>query len=411
MASKKRKLYDVRSGFPALLADVKQRIQTAQTRAMLAVNSELVRLYWDIGHIIAQRQKRAGWGAGVIPRLAQELKNEMPELKGFSERNIGRMIAFHRQYPDPSSILPQAVAELAECPVLPRTGAGMDGSEKVPQPVAKLASDIKLPQAAAHMTDSLLWLVPWAHHVILMDKVHDLAARRWYMEQTLVNGWSRNILAMQIDAQAHARHGRARTNFAATLPPHQSDLVQQTLKDPYIFDFLTLTEPFQERELETGLIRHLEKFLLELGQGFAFVGRQYKVDVGGEDFYIDLLFYHLRLRAFIVIDLKKGKFKPEYAGKLNFYCNVVNERLRHAGDQPTIGLILCQERSRLLAEYSFAGIDKPIGISTYELSRSLPKGLQSTLPTVEEIEAELGEFMEPERPKQTGGRKKKGGEK
>jgi len=383
MANKRRALFDVRSGFPALLADVKQRIQTVQTRALLAVNSELVRLYWDIGHIIAQRQKRAGWGAGVIPRLAQELKNEMPELKGFSERNIGRMIAFHRQYPDPSSILPQAVA--------------------------KLASDIKLPQAAAHETDSLLWLVPWAHHVILMDKVHDLAARSWYMEQTLVNGWSRNILAMQIDAQAHARHGRVRTNFAATLPPHQSDLVQQTLKDPYIFDFLTLTEPFQERELETGLIRHLEKFLLELGQGFAFVGRQYKVDVGGEDFYIDLLFYHLRLRAFIVIDLKKGKFKPEYAGKLNFYCNVVNDRLRHSGDQPTIGLILCQERSRLLAEYSFAGIDKPIGISTYELSRSLPKGLQSALPTVEEIEAELGEFREPGKPKQTGGSKKKGG--
>jgi len=176
MASKK--LSDSRSGFPALLADVKQRIQTTQTRAVLAVNSELVRLYWDIGHIIAQRQKRAGWGAGVIPRLVQELKNEMPELKGFSERNIGRMIAFYKQYPDPSSILPQAVAELAGCSVLPRTGAGMDRSEKVPQPVAKLASDIKLPQAAAHMTDSLLWLVPWAHQVIIMDKVHDLAARR-----------------------------------------------------------------------------------------------------------------------------------------------------------------------------------------------------------------------------------------
>jgi predicted nuclease of restriction endonuclease-like (RecB) superfamily len=228
------------------------------------------------------------------------------------------------------------------------------------------------------------------------------------MEQALANGWSRNILAIQIEAQAHARHGKARSNFAVTLPSHQSDLVQQTLKDPYIFDFLTLTEPFQERELETELVRHLEKFLLELGQGFAFVGRQYKLDVGEEEFYIDLLFYHLRLRAFVVIELKKGKFKPEYAGKLNFYCNVVNDRLKQPTDQPTIGLILCQERSRLLAEYSFAGIDKPIGISTYELTRALPTELRSALPTVEEIEAELAEVVK-KTPKRAGGRKKKGG--
>jgi predicted nuclease of restriction endonuclease-like (RecB) superfamily len=209
------------------------------------------------------------------------------------------------------------------------------------------------------------------------------------MEQTLANGWSRNVLAAQIDARAHARHGKAVSNFSALLPSPQSDLAQQALKDPYIFDFLTLAEPFHERELETALVRHLEKFLLELGQGFAFVGRQYRLDVGDEDFYVDLLFYHLRLRAFVAIDLKKGKFKPEYAGKLNFYCNVVNDRLKQPDDQPTIGLLLCQERDRLLAEYSFAGIDKPIGISTYELTRALPRELRSALPTVEEIEAEL----------------------
>ena len=296
------------TGLPAdyatLLAEVKQRIQTAQTRAVLAVNSELVRLYWDIGQIINERQKREGWGAAVVPRLASELKNEMPELKGFSERNIGRMIAFYRSYPEPSIILPQPVAKMS-CP------------EKLPQPVAQLSG-------------SLLWLLPWAHHVILMDKVADLTARMWYMAQSLASGWSRNILALQIDLQAHLRHGKVVSNFTAAMPPHQSDLVQQTLKDPYIFDFLTLTEPFQERELETELVRHLEKFLLELGQGFAFVGRQYRLDVGAEDFYIDLLFYHLTLRSFIVIDLKKGKFKPEYAGKLNFYCSVVNDRLKHA---------------------------------------------------------------------------------
>lgn len=354
----------VRSGFAALVTEVKGRIQAAQTRAMLAVNAELVRLYWDIGHIIDERQQREGWGAAVIPRLAVSLHNELPDVKGFSERNVKRMLAFYREYRGLVASSPQAATQIAP-------------ASKVPPPVALLQ-------------ESLFWTVPWAHHVILIEKIKDISTRRWYMEQTLANGWSRNILALQIDAQAHARHGKAVSNFAAVLPPPQSDLIQQTLKDPYIFDFLTLAEPFHERELETALVRHLEKFLIELGQGFAFVGRQYRLDVGNEDFYIDLLFYHLRLRAFIVIDLKKGKFKPEYAGKLNFYCNVVNDRLKQATDAPTIGLILCQTKDHLLAEYSFAGIDKPIGISTYELTRALPTELRSALPTVEEIEAELG---------------------
>lgn len=255
-----------------------------------------------------------------------------------------------------------------------------------------------VPPVVAQLPDSLIWTVPWAHHVILMQKVKDLAVRRWYMEQALAQGWSRNILVLQIESQAHARHGQAVTNFDRLLPAPQSDLARQTLKDPYIFDFLTMAEPFHERELETSLVRHLEKFLLELGQGFAFVGRQYRLDVGGEDYYLDLLFYHLRLRCFIVIELKKGEFKPEYAGKLNFYCNVVNDRLRRQGDQPTIGLILCQGRNRVLAEYSLAGIDKPIGVSTYELTRALPSTLQSALPTVEEIEAELTSTVKRKKP-------------
>ncbi len=362
--------------FTALLADVKGRIQSAQTRAMLAVNAELVRLYWDIGRIIAGRQQREGWGAAVIPRLALELKNELPELKGFSERNIKLMLAFYRAYPDTIPIVQPPVAQLPASPILP-------------PPVVKRVPDSKVQQPVAQLPNSQFWAVSWAHHVILMQKVKDLSTRRWYMEQSLANGWSRDYLALQIDAQAHARQGKATSNFAAVLPPVQSAAAQQLLKDPYIFDFLTLAEPFHERELETELVKHVQQFLLELGQGFAFVGRQYRLDVDGEDFYIDLLFYHLRLRAFVVIDLKKGKFKPEYAGKLNFYCNVVNDRLKHASDAPTIGLILCQSKGGLLAEYSFAGIDKPIGIATYELTRTLPKAVQSALPTVEQIEAEL----------------------
>ena len=387
MPGKKKQKALVPSDFTALLATVKGRIQAAQTHAALAVNAELVRLYWDIGRIIDDRQHREGWGAAVIPRLAKALTNELPELKGFSERNIDRMIAFYRAYPTPTDFSPQPVAKLP-------AATGQDPLAQAP--------------------DSLLWSVPWAHHVILVEKVKDLPTRRWYMEQTLANGWSRNILTLQIDAQAHTRHGKAISNFAAVLPAPQSDLAQQLLKDPYLFDFLTLTEPFQERELETELIRHLEKFLLELGQGFAFVGRQYHLDVGDEDFYIDLLFYHLRLRAFVVIDLKKGKFKPEYAGKLNFYCNVVNDRLKHPTDAPTIGLILCQSQDRLQAEYSFAGIDKPIGTSTYELTRALPTALASALPTVEQIEAELGDTVKQlgavaavPKSKRTSGRTKK----
>jgi len=351
--------------FAALLGDVKERILAARTRAVLAVNAELVRLYWEVGRIIHERQRSEGWGAAVIPRLSSALKNELPEVKGFSERNIRRMLAFFREYPElgGGGIVPQAVAQST-------------GTSPVPPPVAQLPGEV-------------FWAVPWAHQIILMEKVKHLPTRFWYMEQTLAQGWSRNVLAVQIETQAHARQGKAITNFDALLPSPQSDLAQQALKDPYIFDFLTLDEPFHERELETSLIRHLEKFLLELGQGFAFVGRQYRLDVGGEDFYIDLLFYHLRLRAFIVIDLKKGRFRPEYAGKLNFYCNVVNDLLRHPDDRPTIGLILCQSRDNLLAEYSIAGIDKPIGISTYELTRALPTDLTSALPTVEEIEREL----------------------
>jgi len=347
-----------------LFGDIKARIQTAQVRALLMVNGELLRLYWEIGQLIETKQQQQGWGAFVIPRLAQDLHNELPEVKGFSERNIKRMLAFYRAYREPEYFVPQAVAQLSD-------------SEKVPQPVAQIA------------TSNLLWQVPWGHHAVLLEKIKDPATRRWYMAKTLEFGWSRNILVMQIESAAHLRQGNTVNNFASRLPTPQSDLVQQTLKDPYLFDFLTLEKKFHERELETGLVRHLEKFLLELGQGFAFVGRQYQVSVGEEDFYIDLLFYHLKLRCFVVIELKRGNFKPEYAGKLNFYCNVVDDVIRHEHDQPTIGLMLCQGKNRVIAEYALRGIDKPIGIADYDLVRALPESLQSSLPSIEDIEAEL----------------------
>ena len=358
-----------------LLVEIKNRIRQGQNRAALSANAEMIAMYWDIGRMIHQRQKEKGWGAGVIPRLAVDLKNELPEVKGFSERNIKRMLAFFREYSD-LVIVPQPVAQLGSTEAL---------LKKVPRPVAQLPekNDFAILQR-------LVAQIPWSHNILLMEKVKDLPARLWYMRQTIEQGWSRDTLAAMIKCKALERQGESVSNFAACLPSPQSELARQLLKDPYVFDFLTLEEPFHERELETGLIRHLEKFLLELGSGFAFVGRQYHLEVSDRDFYLDLLFYHLKLRCFIVIELKKGDFKPEYAGKMNFYCSAVDDLLRNETDQPTIGLILCQTKDRILAEYTLRDIHKPIGISDYELTRARPDNLKSSLPTVEEIEAELG---------------------
>lgn len=376
---------DLPMDYPSLLANIKQRIRTAQVRAAFSANAELIRLYWDIGRTIAQRQRHQGWGSGVIPRLARDLHNELPEVKGFSERNLKYMIRFYREYAA-APIVQQPAAQLPSAQNLTST------SEISPRPVAKLPD---APSVA--LVQQLAAQLPWFHHVVLMEKIKDLPIRVWYMQQIILNGWSRNTLLLQIAACAHERAGKAVTNFADRLRPPQSDLATQTIKDPYIFDFLTLEEPFHERELETGLLVHVEKFLLELGQGFAFVSRQYHLGVGQEDFYIDLLFYHLRLRCFVVIDLKKGPFKAEYAGKMNFYCNVVDERLRHPTDQPTVGLILCQDKNRLVAEYALKGVNKAIGVSEYRLTRALPKELKSSLPSIEEIEAELSTHKRPRR--------------
>jgi predicted nuclease of restriction endonuclease-like (RecB) superfamily len=389
--------------YAPFLSAVKDRIRAAQVRATLSANAELIHLYWDIGRAIAAMQEKEGWGAGVIPRLARDIANDLPEVKGFSERNIGRMIAFAREYPGMKVFLPQSAAKfiaptkgplaLAQLPtvsILPQAAAKFGGGEIVPQPAAQLAEGddlTKVQQLAAQ--------IPWFHHVILMEKVKDLRARRWYVEQTITHGWSRSMLALQIQSDAYARAGKAVHNFHATLPPPQSDLAEQVLKDPYIFDFLTLAEPFRERELELALLDQVQKFLLELGQGFAFVGRQYHLDVGGDDFYLDLLFYHLRLRCFVVVDLKKGPFKAEYAGKMNFYCNVVDEKIRHPDDKPTVGLILCQDKNRIIAEYALKGVKKAIGVSEYQLTRALPKGMRSSLPTVEEMERELARLTAP----------------
>ncbi len=396
--------------YSGLLSEIKTRIRHAQNRASQAVNTELLRLYWDIGRLILARQNTQGWGAGVIPRLARDLHNELPEIKGFSERNIDLMVQFAGEYPDLFPISQPLVAKLEHptnmLPVLPPSSITSDAPtlpNAISQPlVAKLPNSVDSalisPPSLASIASShahdligqpLVAQLPWAHNITLIQMVKDLPTRFWYMRQALAHGWSRNVLSLMISNQAHLRQGQAITNFPERLPAAQSDLAIQLLKDPYIFDFLTLQQPFQERELETNLLHHVQKFLLELGQGFAFVGRQFHITVDGQDFYIDLLFYHLTLRCFVVIDLKTGDFKAEHAGKMNFYLSVLDDRLRHPTDAPSIGLILCQSRNRIIAEYALRGIKKPIGISQYELTRALPARLQSSLPTIAQIEAEL----------------------
>jgi len=332
------------NGYAELLTDLKARIRTAQVKAALSANRELILLYWEIGRRILDEQQKEGWGAKVIERLAHDLKVEFPEMRAFSSRNLLFMRALAEAYRDK-------------------------------QFVKQLVSQI-----------------PWGHNIRILQAIKNPVEREWYISQTIEFGWSRSILVLQIENELYHRQGKAVTNFPRTLPQPQSDLAQQTLKDPYIFDFLTFDASARERRLEESLLSHIQRFLVELGMGFAFVGRQVHFEVGGEDFYLDLLFYHLRLRCFVVIELKAGDFRPEYVGKMNFYLSAVDDRLRHAEDKPSIGLILCKTQDRLIVEYALRDVRKPVGVAEWKtrIVKSLPKDLKGRLPSIEEIEQELG---------------------
>ena len=321
------------------LADLKQRIQSAQQRATLAVNRELVLLYWQIGRDIIERQQAQGWGAKVIDRLSKDLSAAFPEMKGFSPRSLKYMRAFAQAWPE---------------------------SEFVQAVLAQL---------------------PWYHQLTLLDKLKTREERAWYAAKAIEHGWSRNVMWHHISTHLHQRSGNAVTNFDKRLPSPDSELAQQTLKDPYLFDFLGVSNEALEREIEDAMTRHVTKLLMELGEGFAFAGRQVHVEVAGEDFYIDLLFYNYRLHRFLVVELKGGAFKPEHAGQLNFYVTLVDEHLKSEDDKPTIGLLLCKQQHRIVAEYALRGMTQPIGIAEYKLE--LPEDMARYLPSIEQIEAEL----------------------
>ncbi|OMQ11880.1 YhcG family protein [[Flexibacter] sp. ATCC 35103] len=367
--------------YKGLLTNIKNRVRQGQLKVNLAANAEMLATYWDIGRMIHNQQQQKGWGKGVIPKLANDLKNELAEVKGFSVRNLQMMVQFFNEYPMLTSIGQQPVPKL-------------DSQSITPLPVAHLENTVITQLTVAQLEDTknqaqLIALIGWTQHTILLQKIKDLPIRYWYMQQILEHGWSRDTLVAQIQNKAHERQGALVHNFDTTLTNSHSLWAKQTFKDPYIFDFITLATEFSERELELELVKHVEKFLLELGAGFAFVGRQYKLEISDKDFQLDLLFYHLKMRCFVVIDLKKGDFMPEYAGKMNFYCSAVDDLLKHETDKPTIGLILCKGKDKIFAEYALRDLNKPIGVSEYEFTQLLPDDLKSSLPSIEDIEKEF----------------------
>lgn len=339
-------LFSDDSNYANFLNGLKQRIRSAQVKAALAVNQELIHLYWQIGHEVLTRQQEQGWGGKVIERLAQDLKREFPDLAGFSKTNLKYMRAFAEAYSE----------------------------EEISQ----------------RSVDQL----PWRHNIALFTKLKEPEARFWYAQKALENGWSRDILVMQIESNLFERQGGAITNFERSLPAPQSDLARQLIKDPYNFDFLTLAEDARERELERALIDHIRDFLMELGLGFAFLGSQYPLVVSGKEYRLDLLFYHVHLHCYVVIDLKTGEFEPEYSGKMSFYVAAVDNLLRSDRDDPTIGIILCKTRDKTTVEYALQGSQQPIGVSTYQTQSQLPPSFQENFPTVEQLEMELSNAVE-----------------
>ncbi|MBF0100631.1 MAG: DUF1016 family protein [Desulfobacterales bacterium] len=345
--------------YKQFIQDVKQYLQTAQIKAAVSVNRELLNLYWNLAKRIIEKQKQTSWGDGFIKQMSIDLQAEFPQMKGFSKRNLELMRQWYRYWLSDHVIVQQLATQLH--------------------------------QSSNHSNDTnLIFQIPWWHNVVIITKIKNKDEALFYVQKTIQNNWSRAVLTHHIESGLYARYGKAISNFEITLPEPNSDLARQIIKDPYNFDFLTIREKHDEKELEDALVNHVTKFLLELGAGFAYVGRQHKIEVGGDEFFIDLLFYHIKLHCYVVIELKAVKFKPEFAGKLNFYVSAVDGILKSEQDNPTIGILICKSKNNTVVEYALKDIHKPIGVSEYITTRSLPDEFKSSLPTIEEIEAELG---------------------
>ena len=364
------------------LKELKIRIQSAQLKAAVSVNQTMLQLYWDLAERIIARQQASAWGDGILGQISHDLQTEFPDMKGFSVRNLKYMRQWYQFWSGTNAIVQQAAAQLNQSAIVQQAAAQLNQSAIGQQAAAQLDNALSVQQLVSQ--------IPWWHNVIIISKIKEQDEALFYVQQTIQNNWSRAVLTHHIETRLYQREGKAITNFKATLPSPQSDLARQILKDPYNFDFLLLRKKHDEKELEDALIEHVTRFLLELGAGFSYIGRQYKLEVGGDDYFIDLLFYHTRLHCFVVIELKAVKFKPEFAGKLNFYVSAVDGILKTEQDNPTIGIIICKSKNDVVVEYALKDIHKPIGVSEYLITKNLPIEFQSSLPSIEQIEAELG---------------------
>ena len=362
--------------FKSWVSQLKQDIRSAQIKAAIKVNTELLRLYWRMGADICEKQKSASWGDGWLKELSRELMTEFPDMKGFSHRNLQYIRQWYLFYNQENTIVQQVVAQLEDV--------------NVQQPVAKLDDDMRQ-QHVAQISEDVFFSVPWGHHLYIISQCKDVSRAVFYLKKTVENGWSRAVLLNYLDTNLYERQGKAVNNFNRLLANPQSELAAQTLKDPYNFDFLTLDGEYRERELEHALTHNVTRFLLELGTGFAFVGSQVPLQVGEDTVYPDLLFYHLELRCYVVVELKVTKFKGEHLGQLDVYVSAVNHIKKKPTDNPTIGLLICKTKNNVMAQYALESTNQPIGISEYQLSKLMPEHIQSQLPTIEDIEATLSD--------------------
>ena len=364
------------------IESVKSKIQSSQIKAAVRVNVEFLKLYWELAGDIVEKQQRTSWGDGFIEQISHDLKEAFPNMKGFSKTNLLYMKKWFLYYTDPK--VPQLVGELDKDKIVQQVVAQLGNDEKSPLVVGQIDNKKIVPQPVTQ-----IFQIPWGHNREIITKCKTREEALYYVNQTIANNWSRAVLVHQIEFDLYHRKGKALSNFETALPVPQSDLARQILKDPYVFDFLDLQTKHDEKELEDSLIDHVAKFLLELGTGFSYIGRQYRIEVAGDEFFIDLLFYHVKLHCFVVVELKTVKFVPEFAGKLNFYVTTIDEQLKDDADNATIGLLICKSKNKTVVEYSLKDIQKPIGVSEYIITKKLPKSLQSALPSIEEIEAEL----------------------